>query len=65
MDKETYYMISLVCEILTGQNKYKLIDTENRLLVTRVESSGEWVKWIKEVNCMVIYDNRLMVVITL
>lgn len=58
-------MISLVCEILIEQNKYKLIDTENRLVVTRVESSRGWVKWIKGVNCMVISDNRLMVVITL
>ena len=50
---------------MISQNKYKLIDTENRLVVTRVESSRGWVKWIKGVNCMVISDNRLMVVITL
>lgn len=38
----------------TKQNKNKLIDTENRLVVTIGERAGDWAKWVKGVNCMVM-----------
>ena len=51
MEKDKYHMISVMWNLKkqnkpTKQNKHKLIDTENRSLVTRGEGGWRWVKWI-------------------
>ena len=36
----------------------KHVNTENRIVVTKGEGAGgEWSKWVKEGNCMVMDEN--------
>ena len=38
-------------------NKNKHVDTENRVVVTEGKGQGR-AKWLKRVNCMVMYGNQ-------
>ena len=39
------------------ENKNKLMDTENKFVVTRGEGKWGWVKWVKGVDCIVMDGN--------
>ena len=56
-EKNKYCMISFYVESKNQKKKQKLTDTENRLVVTRVEEGWGWAKWVKGVNCMVTDGN--------
>lgn len=61
-EKDKNHMISLMCNIkqkVTNEltNKNKLIDTDNRMVVTIGEEGGRRVKWVKGVKYIVIEGN--------
>lgn len=57
-------MISLIEEFkkMSKPNKNKHADTENRVMVIRGEGVGRRVKWIKEINSVMMVGTKLLVV---
>lgn len=53
-----FYHLWNIKQTRKKQNRNELIDTDNRLLVTREEEDGRRAKWVKVVKYMVMDENH-------